>query len=100
MENANRGHLLSLVPDKIRLESLGDAPEIVFVFGALFQSPLKELAHSVCRKLVVSFRLVSNDRLVSKVSYSRKGHRATDAGRGYHQASCSRLHEELLAIEP
>ena len=55
---ANNGELKE---DNTVLETLGDSPELIFVFGLLFQSPSREDTHSARRQLVVSFRIVSND---------------------------------------
>jgi len=66
---ANSGELEdgTLVSSTV-LETLGDSQHLIFVFGLFFQSPLKEFTHSVCRELVVSFRIVPNNWLVQPVS--------------------------------
>jgi hypothetical protein len=58
--------------------------EFLFVFSVLSQPPLKESADLACRKLIVSFHIISNDWVVPQVSYNRKGNRPSRAERGYY----------------
>jgi len=60
VEMANRGELNE--GDALASTAILDnLPELISVFGALLQSPLKEFAHLVCGKLVVSCQFQTTD---------------------------------------
>ena len=69
------------------LETLKDLPHLVFVFGPLFQLPLKKPAHLVYRNHSDSFRVISSGQFVLRVSRGRKDNRTRRANSGCHRAS-------------
>jgi len=90
----------SAVASNTVLGTLGDSRELIFVFGVSFQSPSMESAHSARRDPpVVSFRIVSKDRLVLPVSHTRKGNCAPRAEDRRSRASCSGVYQDLLWLE-
>ena len=64
---------LEAVADSTVLGRFENPQKLVFVFGVLSQSPLKESAYSAGRKLAVSFRIISNDWVDPQVSHNGKG---------------------------
>ena len=94
MEMANRDQLNG--NDTVASDAaLENSPGLIFVFGALFRSPLKESTHLACRKHVVSVCIVSNDGSNLRMSRSRMGNCTSHAEGGCYQASCSGLCEGL-----
>lgn len=77
----------------VALESFKDSSGLIFVFGPLFQSPLKKPAHLVYRSHSDSFRVVSSGQFVLRVSRGRKDNCTPRANSGCHRASCSGLHQ-------
>ncbi|KAF9648215.1 hypothetical protein BDM02DRAFT_2331371 [Thelephora ganbajun] len=101
VEMADRGQLNEesiLAPNTV-LETLGDSLELIFVFGALFHSPLKRSAHLARRKLVVSFRIIPGNSFVPRVSRGRKDNCTPRAECGCYQGSRSELCEGLPRLD-
>jgi len=73
MANSDKLNEENILASTTVLETLGNSPELIFASGGLFQLSLKVPAHLTCRKFAVSFRVVSNDWFVPRVSRGRKG---------------------------